>query len=76
MGGTKEGAAKAKQTIIAKHGSGYWAVIGKKGADSYNAMPKETRKPRGFAANRDLAREAGARGGTISRRKKPDEQTT
>lgn len=28
------------------------------------------RKPRGFSANRELAREAGRRGGTVSRRRK------
>lgn len=56
---TKAGAIKAKNTVLAKYGAGYYAKIG--------AMPH----PRGgFKGRPDLAKIAGARGGTISRRGK------
>lgn len=54
---------KAKSTIIAKHGEGYYARIGKKGGSRTDT------KPKGFEADRALARRAGAKGGQASRKK-------
>ena len=60
MAGTKAGAVKAAATNKAKYGSAFYAMIGSKGG-------KKTGM-KGFAVNRELAREAGRKGGTISRR--------
>jgi uncharacterized protein len=62
MAGTKAGGQKAAQTNKAKHGSDFYAKIGAKGG--------RLGKTGGFAANPELARIAGAKGGRISRRKK------
>lgn len=53
---------KARNTIIAEHGSNYYARIGKKGGQQTDTRPK------GFEADRALARRAGAKGGAASRR--------
>lgn len=60
MAGTKEGARKAAATNKARHGSDFYAKIGHKGG--------KLGRTGGFFANRDLARQAGAKGGRISRR--------
>lgn len=62
MAGTKAGAARAVATIRKRHGKDFYAKIGKEGGKNGHTG--------GFAANRELAREAGARGGRISRRTK------
>lgn len=62
MAGTKAGGMKAAQTNKTKHGSDFYAKIGAKGG--------KLGKTGGFAANPELARIAGAKGGRISRRKK------
>tara|TARA_B100002049_G_scaffold166556_1_gene125184 strand:- start:409 stop:633 length:225 start_codon:yes stop_codon:yes gene_type:complete len=62
MSGTKEGGKKAATTNKTKHGSDFYARIGAKGGRKGTTG--------GFAANRDLARIAGAKGGRISRRGK------
>ena len=62
MAGTKDGGQKAAATNKAKHGSDFYARIGAKGG--------RNGRTGGFAANRDLARIAGAKGGRISRRRK------
>lgn len=62
MAGTKLGGVKAAQTNKAKHGSDFYAKIGAKGG--------KLGRTGGFAANPELARIAGAKGGRISRRKK------
>lgn len=54
---------KAKKTIIAKHGDGYYAKIGKKGGSRTDTRPK------GFEADPALARRAGAKGGAARRKK-------
>lgn len=54
---------KARNTIIAKHGENYYARIGKKGGSRTDTAPK------GFEADRALARRAGAKGGAASRKK-------
>lgn len=53
---------KARNTIIARHGENYYARIGKKGGSRTDT------KPKGFEADRALARRAGAKGGAASRK--------
>ena len=62
MAGTKEGGRKAAATNKAKYGVNFYANIGKKGGQNGHTG--------GFAANRELARIAGAKGGRISKRGK------
>ena len=52
---------KARNTILARHGENYYARIGKKGGSRTDT------KPKGFEADRALARRAGAKGGAASR---------
>ena len=51
---------KARNTILAKHGSQYYARIGKKGGS------RTVTRPKCFEADRALARIAGAKGGRAS----------
>ena len=60
MAGTKEGGIKAKQTNKAKYGEDYYAIIGSKGGKNGTTG--------GFYEDRNRAKEAGAKGGSISRR--------
>lgn len=67
MSQTKNGALKAKLSIIERLG----------GEEQYKAWVQEIGRkggsikgPKGFALNRELAIEAGRKGGTISRRTK------
>ena len=62
MAGTKEGAKKAAATNKARHGKDFYANIGRTGG--------QKGRTGGFYANRELAREAGRKGGRISRRGK------
>lgn len=62
MAGTKAGGKAAALTNKAKYGSDFYSKIGAKGG--------KLGRTGGFYANRDLAREAGAKGGRISRRTK------
>ena len=62
MAGTKAGGIKAAATNKARHGKDFYATIGEKGGKNGHTG--------GFAANRELARVAGAKGGRISRRTK------
>lgn len=64
MSGTKAGGLKARDRNLARDPD-FYAKIGKKGGESGRTG--------GFAANRELARIAGAKGGRKSRRgsKKP-----
>ncbi|HIA91486.1 TPA: hypothetical protein EYO12_00020 [Candidatus Saccharibacteria bacterium] len=62
MAGTKAGGAKAALTNKKRYGKDFYASIGAKGGRNGNTG--------GFAANRELARKAGAKGGRISRRTK------
>lgn len=62
MAGTKAGGVKAAAANKAKHGADFYARIGAKGG--------KNGRTGGFAANPELARIAGAKGGRISRRKK------
>lgn len=64
MAGTKAGGLKAAETNKRKYGNDWYSRIGKKGGKNGHTG--------GFAANPELARSAGAKGGRISRRtKKP-----
>lgn len=67
MAGTKLGGQRAAETIKKKYGKGFYREIGKKSLASWE---RNGRKPKGFAANKELARRAGAIGGKVSRRKK------
>ena len=67
MAGTKEGGKKAAATNNSRHGKDFYAQIGAKGG--------KLGRTGGFAANRELARIAGAKGGRISRRRKASEKT-
>jgi general stress protein YciG len=60
MAGTKDGGQKAAATNKTKYGPDFYARIGAAGG--------KVGRTGGFFANRDLARQAGARGGRISRR--------
>ena len=61
MAQTKEGAIKARQTMIEKYGDDYYAFIGSKGG--------KAGRTGGFYNDPDRARAAGKKGGTISRRR-------
>ncbi len=62
MAGTTLGGKKAAEQNKKRHGSDFYARIGRKGGQNGHTG--------GFAANRELARKAGAKGGRISRRRK------
>lgn len=62
MAGTKAGGKAAAATNKAKYGPDFYAKIGAKGG--------QLGRTGGFFANRELAREAGRKGGRVSRRTK------
>ena len=62
MAGTKEGGLKTAATCKAKYGKDWYARIGQLGGRNGHDG--------GFAANPELAKIAGAKGGRISRRGK------
>ena len=62
MAGTKIGGQKAAKKNKEKYGGDFYRMIGSKGGQQI------TSKPKGFAANLELAKIAGAKGGKISRR--------
>ena len=64
MSGNKEGGLKAAATNLIKHGEDFYARIG--------AIGGKASTTGGFYANRELAREAGRKGGTKSRRGKAE----
>lgn len=59
---TKEGGQKVRKTIEEKYGKDFWKRIGSKGGKATGM--------KGFALNPELAREAGRKGGKISKRGK------
>lgn len=65
MAGTKAGGQAAAATNKSKYGPDFYARIGAAGG--------KKGRTGGFFANRDLAREAGAKGGRVSRRTKKTE---
>lgn len=62
MSGTKLGGLKAARTNKKLYGDSFYQNIGRQGGQKGHTG--------GFAANRELARLAGAKGGSISRRGK------
>ncbi len=62
MAGTKRGGLAAAKTNIERHGDDFYARIG--------AIGGRNGQTGGFAANRELARLAGKKGGIKSRRRK------
>lgn len=62
MAGTKAGGQKAAATNKTKYGKDFYAEIGRKGGRNGHTG--------GFAANPELAKIAGAKGGRISKRGK------
>ena len=64
MPGTITGGQRAAETNRKKYGKDFYARIGAKGGKRGTTG--------GFAANRELARIAGAKGGRISRRRKAE----
>lgn len=62
MAGTSAGGKLAAEKNKQRHGADFYARIGAKGG--------KNGRTGGFAANPELARIAGAKGGRISRRKK------
>lgn len=61
MSGTKAGGLKTARTNLERHGSDFYARIGAKGGRNGHTG--------GFAANPELARIAGRKGGRISSKK-------
>jgi general stress protein YciG len=61
MSGTKEGGIKARETNYRKYGKDFYRKAG--------AIGGKLGKTGGFYANRELAREAGRKGGLKSRRR-------
>lgn len=61
MPGTLEGGRKAARTNKKQFGKNFYKIIGSKGGQKKGAK-------KGFAANPELAKIAGAKGGRISRR--------
>lgn len=68
MSGTLAGGAKAAATNKRKYGEDYYVKRAYEANQSYMSKPKAERKPRGFAANPERARAAGAKGGALRRR--------
>lgn len=62
MSGTKAGGMKAGKTNKERYGKNFYAEIGSKGGQNGHTG--------GFFANRELAREAGRKGGKVSKRGK------
>lgn len=62
MAGTKAGGLKAALKNKERYGKDFYRMIGSKGGQ------QKPSKPRGFAADKELARVAGTKGGRISRR--------
>lgn len=62
MAGTRKGGKRAAKKIRKVHGDDFWSIIGSVGG--------QRGRTGGFYANRELARLAGQKGGTISRRRK------
>lgn len=69
MAGTKLGAQKAVKNLKSKYGDDFFVRIGAKGGKASGTGGFYYAKLHG---NIELIQEAGRRGGTISRRTKPD----
>lgn len=62
MAGTKAGGLKARETNLKLHGADFYSRIGRIGGKAGDP------KKKGFASNIERAKEAGAKGGKISKR--------
>ena len=62
MAGTKAGGIKTRETMYKRHGKDFYREIGRKGGQNGHTG--------GFAANPQLAKLAGSKGGKISKRGK------
>lgn len=62
MVGTRAGGMKAAKVNKERHGADFYVRIGSIGGKA------PTKKPKGFAADPELAKIAGRKGGAISRR--------
>lgn len=60
--GTLAGGKKAAKANLERHGQNYYSELGKLGGKARHS------KPRGFAANPELAKKVGAIGGHNSKR--------
>ena len=66
MAATVEGGKKAAKTNKERYGEDFYKINGAKGGSKTHAQGA---KPKGFAANKKLARLAGVKGGCISKRR-------
>ena len=64
MTGTREGALKARETNLKRHGKNFYKKIGRKGGK--NGFGPDYKG--GFGGNHELAKIAGAKGGKKSSR--------
>ncbi len=64
MSGTRIGGKAAAKTNKERYGKDFYKINGAKGGSKTHAQGA---KPKGFAANKKLARLAGAKGGRISK---------
>jgi general stress protein YciG len=69
MAGNREGGLLAAQKNLERYGEDFYRVIGRKGGLKTHI---DGSKPKGFATNIPLAREAGRRGGKKSKRRPSD----
>ena len=67
MAGSVDGGKRAAATNKARYGDDFYRIQGAKGGSV------RTWRPKGFAANRELAREAGRKGGLKSRKGKKND---
>ena len=64
MSGNKAGGIKAAQTNKERYGDDWYKILGAKGGKVLGV--------KGFATNKELAREAGRKGGKVSKRRKKE----
>jgi general stress protein YciG len=71
MAGNKIGGQKTREINYERHGKDFYKNIGSKGGKIAHKVDPETGKAlKGFAVNRELARQAGKLGGSLSKRGK------
>lgn len=76
MAGTRAGGLKSAKKIKELYGDDFYKKSGGKWVKQYLEDKENGKaKPRGFAINRDIARKAGAKGGSKSRRSKNEKST-
>lgn len=71
MAGTKAGGEKTRETNYERHGRDHYKNIGAiGGTKAYKKDPVTGKALKGFALNRELAKQAGKLGGALSKRGK------